>query len=180
VLAFHISTMHLDLNSVVWKLACISAANRMDWGLRGWRIRALARTGYYWPAMTASGTEVIRKTRPRLPPRKDVLLWTDDRINLLQIIKIYRLVQLKEIKKRATSTCSKSQRISPRPLRDNVVSFCCSGESNWAAKSREKQRFSLTMLFRRITTLFQSGLKGRRQWRLSDLDSPGKSLWLKY
>ncbi|MBP8606411.1 MAG: fused MFS/spermidine synthase, partial [Phycisphaerae bacterium] len=90
VLAFHISTMHLDLHSVIWKLADhfglktawiesykddSSGALDSDWILLAQDDRFL-------------GSEAIRlNASPQDRRRKDVLLWTDDHINLLQILK---------------------------------------------------------------------------------------------
>lgn len=90
VLAFHISTMHLDLHSVVWKLAehlgletaWIESyeddqvgALASDWIL-------LARDGDFLDSEVIQDAETSAKYR-----RKDVMLWTDDHINLLEILK---------------------------------------------------------------------------------------------
>lgn len=90
VLAFHISTIHLDLESIVWKQAEhfgldsawiesfedeTPGALASDWIL-------LARNDSFL------GRDVIQKAKSR--PRKDltdVPLWTDDHINLFKILK---------------------------------------------------------------------------------------------
>lgn len=90
VLAFHISTMHLDLHSVIWKLAD-------HFGLKTAWIESYKndQTGALdsdWILLARDdrfiGSDSIRPNAS--PPdrrRKEVLLWTDDHINLLQILK---------------------------------------------------------------------------------------------
>lgn len=90
VLAFHISTMHLDLHSVVWKLAehfgletaWIEGYEDPDEGVLASDWILLARDGSFLDS------EAIEKAKsnPR-SRRKDVMLWTDDHINLLEILK---------------------------------------------------------------------------------------------
>lgn len=90
VLAFHISTMHLDLHSVVWKLAdhfgletawIESFENEQDGALASdWIL--LARDGDFLDSEAIQDAESSPKHR-----RKDVMLWTDDHINLLEILK---------------------------------------------------------------------------------------------
>ncbi|MEN8128087.1 MAG: fused MFS/spermidine synthase [Planctomycetota bacterium] len=90
VLAFHISTQHLDLHSVLWKLA-----ERL--GLQtAWigsheddRTGALASD---WILMAKDGdfldSEVIEDAASSSKRRrKEVMLWTDDHMNVLEIIK---------------------------------------------------------------------------------------------
>ena len=90
VIAFHISTQHLDLQSIVWKLAEhfgletawiesgedeTEGALASDWIL-------LARDGNFF------ATEAIRKNKSHpYAELENVPLWTDDHINLLKIIK---------------------------------------------------------------------------------------------
>ena len=96
VLAFHISTMHLDLHSVVWKLAehfdlqtawiegfedKQQGALASDWIL-------LARDGAFLDSDTIQDAKSLAKHR-----RKDVMLWTDDHINVLEILKKSSLPQ---------------------------------------------------------------------------------------
>jgi hypothetical protein len=95
VLAFHISTMHLDLNSVVWKLAEHSGL-QTAW-IEGYEDEESGALASDWILLARDdrflGTEAIRKNAtPSSQRRKDVLLWTDDHINLLEILKKYRLV----------------------------------------------------------------------------------------
>jgi len=90
VLAFHISTMHLDLHSVVWKMAEHFGletawienhedeqvgALASDWIL-------LSRDGSFLDSEAIQDAESSPKYR-----RKDVMLWTDDHINVLEILK---------------------------------------------------------------------------------------------
>jgi len=90
VLAFHISTMHLDLHSVVWKLAEHfdldtawiedfedeqEGALASDWIL-------LARSNDFLNSKVIQDAKSSTKSR-----RKDVMLWTDDHINVLEILK---------------------------------------------------------------------------------------------
>jgi uncharacterized membrane protein YhaH (DUF805 family)/protein-L-isoaspartate O-methyltransferase len=90
VLAFHISTQHLDLNSVVWKQA-------EHFGLQtAWienseddRKGALASD---WILLSRSShfldSQVIKRVEKNLKNhRKNVSLWTDDHMNLLEILK---------------------------------------------------------------------------------------------
>ena len=96
VLAFHISTMHLDLYSVVWKLAehfnLESAwiegfedeqqgALSSDWILLAW-------DNDFLNSKAIEDAESLAKYR-----RKDVMLWTDDHINVLEILKKSSLSQ---------------------------------------------------------------------------------------
>jgi hypothetical protein len=90
VLAFHISTMHLDLHSVIWKLAEHfgletawiesyederEGALASDWIL-------LARDGDFLDSKVIRDVDSSPKYR-----RKDVKLWTDDHINVLEILR---------------------------------------------------------------------------------------------
>ena len=90
VLAFHISTMHLDLHSVLWKLAehvglrtvwiedhedPQQGALASDWILLSQEDGFLDSK----PIRSAASTAKYR--------RKDVMLWTDDHINILEILK---------------------------------------------------------------------------------------------
>ena len=96
VLAFHISTMHLDLHSVVWKLAEHfglrtawienhedeqQGALASDWIL-------LSRNGSFLGSKDIQDAASSPKYR-----RKDVMLWTDDHINVLEILKKSSLSQ---------------------------------------------------------------------------------------
>ncbi|MCE5185247.1 MAG: fused MFS/spermidine synthase [Planctomycetaceae bacterium] len=90
VLAFHISTNHLDLQSVVWRLA-------EEFGLHAAWIEGFENpeTGALssdWILVSREkaflDSEIIKKaSTPPTDRRKDVMLWTDDHINLLQILK---------------------------------------------------------------------------------------------
>lgn len=90
VLAFHISSMHLDLHSVVWKLAdhldlkkaWIESYEQEDEGALAsdWILLARNESLFELP-------EIAQTTRPIRMERKDMSLWTDDHINVLQIIK---------------------------------------------------------------------------------------------
>ncbi|MHC4782709.1 MAG: spermidine synthase [Planctomycetota bacterium] len=90
VLAFHISTMHLDLHSVVWKLAehfgletawIESYEDEQEGALASdWIL--LARDGDFLDSKAIRGSDSSPKYR-----RKEVKLWTDDHINLLEILK---------------------------------------------------------------------------------------------
>jgi hypothetical protein len=90
VLAFHISTLHLDLHSVVWKLAehfgletswiesfedSTEGALASDWIL-------LSRDGSFLNSSAIDKAESSPNRR-----RKEVMLWTDDHINVLEILK---------------------------------------------------------------------------------------------
>ena len=90
VLAVHISTQHLDLQSVVWKLA-------EHFGLKSCWIENYEdlQTGALasdWILLSKSGTVLDQSifTTRQSPPYADlprVPLWTDDHINLLKILK---------------------------------------------------------------------------------------------
>jgi spermidine synthase len=90
VLAFHISTLHLDLHSVIWKLAehfgletswiesfedSTEGALASDWIL-------LSRDGSFLNSSAIDEAESSPNRR-----RKEVMLWTDDHINVLEILK---------------------------------------------------------------------------------------------
>ncbi len=90
VMAFHISTVHLDLQSIVWKLAehfkletaWIQSAEDTTPGALASDWILLARNDSFL------GTDAIQEnnSRPRFDP-DTTPLWTDDHINLLKIIK---------------------------------------------------------------------------------------------
>ena len=90
VLAFHISTMHLDLHSVVWKLAehfrlqtaWIENFEDEDEGALASDWILLARGGEFLNSKPIEDAESSPARR-----RKEVMLWTDDHINLLEILK---------------------------------------------------------------------------------------------
>ncbi len=90
VLAFHISTQHLDLQSIVWKLAAhlnletawIQSSEYDDVGVLASDWILLARDRQFLDS------DPIRKNSSR--PRgelEEVPLWTDDHINLLKVLK---------------------------------------------------------------------------------------------
>ncbi len=89
VIAAHISTVHLDLQSVVWKLA-------EHFGLQSIWIESNEdpdRAVYSadWILLTNSNIVltdpvILSSSTPKRPGRKDIDLWTDDHINLLQIL----------------------------------------------------------------------------------------------
>jgi hypothetical protein len=90
VLAFHISTQHLDLHSVVWKLAehfdletaWIESYEDDSEGVLASDWILMARVGAFL------GSEAIQKEASSPSGRrKEVMLWTDDHINLLEILK---------------------------------------------------------------------------------------------
>jgi spermidine synthase len=90
VLAFHISTMHLDLHSVIWKLAehfgletawIESYEDEQEGALASdWIL--LARDGDFLDSKAIRDADSSPKYR-----RKDVKLWTDDHINVLEILR---------------------------------------------------------------------------------------------
>lgn len=90
VLAFHISTLHLNLHSVALKLA-------EHFGLTAAWIRSveddpMGVMASDWVLMSRDGdfleSEAIQyESSPLNRHRKDVMLWTDDHINLLEILK---------------------------------------------------------------------------------------------
>ena len=90
VIAFHISTQHLDLQSVVWKLAehfglktvWIQSSEHEDQGALASDWILLARNDHFLK------TDVIQKNRS-LPyaDLEKTPLWTDDHINLLKVLK---------------------------------------------------------------------------------------------
>ncbi|MCI0499783.1 MAG: fused MFS/spermidine synthase [Planctomycetales bacterium] len=90
VLAFHVSTMHLDIHSVIWKLAdhfglhtaWIEGYENPDAGVLASDWILLARDDHFLKTEA-----ILQNTTPSVHRRKDVLLWTDDHINLLQILK---------------------------------------------------------------------------------------------
>jgi spermidine synthase len=90
VLAFHISTMHLDLHSVLWQLAehleletaWIEGFENEDTGALASDWILLARDGTF-----LDSKPIDKEKSPSKLRRKDVDLWTDDHINLLQILK---------------------------------------------------------------------------------------------
>lgn len=90
VLAFHISTMHLDLHSVVFKLAekeelaavWIEEFEKTDTGTLASDWILLSRNRTFLDSKAIKEKAGSPKAR-----RKDVTLWTDDHINLLEILK---------------------------------------------------------------------------------------------
>ncbi|MBM4103986.1 MAG: hypothetical protein FJ263_08030 [Planctomycetes bacterium] len=90
VLAFHISTMHLNLHSVVWKAAkelglsstWIENDDDPETGklASDWILLSRESSALNIPALEAAASPQKNK----LP---DIRLWTDDHINLLQILK---------------------------------------------------------------------------------------------
>jgi hypothetical protein len=90
IMAFHISTMHLDLHSVLWKLAEhlnleTSWIEGVEDGSQGvldsdWIL--LARDGEFLDSDAIEDMESVPGYR-----KKEVMLWTDDHINLLEIVK---------------------------------------------------------------------------------------------
>jgi hypothetical protein len=90
VLAFHISTMHLNLHSVVWKAA-------QHFGLSNVWIEndenpetGTLASDWILLSRDASALNIDAIQNAASPPKKqlvDVSLWTDDYINLLQILK---------------------------------------------------------------------------------------------
>jgi hypothetical protein len=89
VLAFHISTMHLDLQSVVWKLAehfgletaWIESYEDEEEGALSSDWILLSRRRDFVDSDVIQEAASSPKSR-----RKDVDLWTDDHINLLEIL----------------------------------------------------------------------------------------------
>ena len=90
VLAFHISTQHLDLHSVVWKLA-EHFGLETAW-IEGFKDDGEGALASDWILLARNGrflnSEPIDKesSSPRRR-RKEVMLWTDDHINLMEILK---------------------------------------------------------------------------------------------
>jgi hypothetical protein len=90
VLAFHISTMHLDLHSVVWKLAehfelqtaWIEGFEDDDEGALASDWILMARGSAFLDSEPIKDVKSSPERR-----RKAVMLWTDDHINLLEILK---------------------------------------------------------------------------------------------
>ena len=90
VLAFHISTMHLDLHSVIWKLAehfgletaWIESYEDEQGGALASDWILLARDGDFLDSKVIRDADSSPKYR-----RKDVKLWTDDHINVLEILR---------------------------------------------------------------------------------------------
>jgi len=90
ILAFHISTMHLDLHSVIWKLAdhlhlktaWIESYENEETGALSSDWILLARDGDFLDSEAIQRAAISPKRR-----RKDVMLWTDDHINVLEILK---------------------------------------------------------------------------------------------
>ncbi|MDH4203713.1 MAG: fused MFS/spermidine synthase [Phycisphaerae bacterium] len=89
VLAFHISTMHLDLHSVVWKLADHFGLETA-W-IESFEDEEEGALASDWILLSRSrdflNSEAIQKavSSPK-SHRKDVGLWTDDHMNLLEIL----------------------------------------------------------------------------------------------
>ncbi|MHC5157576.1 MAG: fused MFS/spermidine synthase [Planctomycetota bacterium] len=89
VLAFHISTMHLDLHSVVWKLADHFGLETA-W-IEGFEDEEEGALASDWILLSRSrdflDCQAIQKavSSPK-SRRKDVGLWTDDHMNLLEIL----------------------------------------------------------------------------------------------
>jgi len=91
VLAFHISTMHLDLQSVVWRMA--DEFNLGTAWIEGFENEDTGALASDW-ILLSYNTEflsipVIQRAASHPSPRerRDVMLWTDDHINLLEILK---------------------------------------------------------------------------------------------
>lgn len=89
VLAFHISTLHLDLQSVVWKLADHFGLETA-W-IESYENEEEGALASDWILLSRSrdflGTEAIQEAASSSKSRrKDVDLWTDDHINLLEIL----------------------------------------------------------------------------------------------
>lgn len=90
VLAFHISTMHLDLQSVVWKLA-EHFELESAW-IEGFEDETPGALASDWILLARHdgflGIEAIRKTKSRpYADLDEVPLWTDDHINLFKVLK---------------------------------------------------------------------------------------------
>ena len=89
VLAFHISTMHLDLHSVVWKLA-EHFGLETAW-IESYEDEEEGALSSDWILLSRSrdfvDSDVIQDaaSSPKVR-RKEVDLWTDDHINLLEIL----------------------------------------------------------------------------------------------
>lgn len=88
ILAFHISTMHLDLQSVVMRLGEESGLHTA-W-IEGFEDESAGGLASDWILLSREQTfldsEPIKRAAT-FSGRKDVMLWTDDHINLLQILK---------------------------------------------------------------------------------------------
>jgi hypothetical protein len=90
VLAFHISTMHLDLNAVVWKLAEHYGLEKM-W-IENDDITGLGALGSDWILLSKDSAAMAipalqQKARTPKTDLSHIDLWTDDAMNLLQILK---------------------------------------------------------------------------------------------
>jgi hypothetical protein len=90
VLAFHISTMHLDLQSVVWRLADEFGLKTV-W-IEGFEDESLGALASDWILLSKDGSflesVLIQKAASRPEGRRrEVMLWTDDHINLLEVLK---------------------------------------------------------------------------------------------
>lgn len=89
VLAFHISTMHLDLHSVVWKLADYFGLETA-W-IESFEDEEEGALASDWILLSRNrdfvDSEAVQKAAsPPKSRRKEVDLWTDDHINLLEIL----------------------------------------------------------------------------------------------
>lgn len=90
ILAFHISTMHLDLHSVVWKLA--DHLNLKTTWIEAFEDDTEGALASDWILLAREDTflesEVIKSNRSAIRNnREQIRLWTDDHLNLLQIMK---------------------------------------------------------------------------------------------
>ena len=96
VLAFHITTIHLDLRLVVWKLAehfdlrtaWIENHPHKQGGAQSSNWILLARDGSFLDSEAIQDAANSPKY-----PHIDVMLWTDDHINVLGILKKSSLSQ---------------------------------------------------------------------------------------
>jgi hypothetical protein len=91
VLAFHISTMHLDLHSVLWTLAePLGLETAWIEGVENEELGALASD---WMLLARNDSffdnPALRRvvSYPGQTRKRDISLWTDDHINLLEILK---------------------------------------------------------------------------------------------
>lgn len=90
VLAVHISTQHLDLQSVVWKLAeHLGLSSRWIESYEESQVGALSSD---WILLSREGAvlsqpEILRRASRPYGELEGVPLWTDDHINLLKVLK---------------------------------------------------------------------------------------------
>lgn len=90
VLAFHISTMHLDLQSVVWKLAD-RLGLRSLW-IEGYENEERGALASDWILLSRSGAVLDNPLLQEAASQpygglERIDLWTDDRVNLLQVLR---------------------------------------------------------------------------------------------